>query len=616
VSAGRLRLSAALLLSGACLLSYANGLTGAFAYDDKAIVRDNPRIRSPERIDEVLTTQYFGGKQGTGTAYRPALLLSYAVQWWVHGGNPVAYHAVNLLFHVLVTLLYARLLLRIDLPTPVAIGSALLFAVHPIHVEAVTSVVGRGETQAAALVLGFLLLSLRFVDRAGWRGLALGAALVLFLLANLTKESAAVAPALLFLLLAWRGDGSFAARLGAALRRGMPVYAGAAAVLLAVFRLRFLVLGGAIKASGTGIFEVENPLAPLTPLSRAANACAIFLRYLGRMALPLRLSSDESAWSIPVLSPRDILFWAAPVLLAALVVASLARLRFRSAAALGFLFLCVAALPASNLLFPTGTIFAERLAYLPSAGFCLIAASWIVGRTPDFAALSRRRAGALAVLALIFAVRAIVRNPVWASDAALFTNMVRVSPASAKAHYDFAYMSAEAGNARLALEHYTRATEIYPGYWDAWAGKGRSQMTLGDLGASERSYAESLRLVPTYENGWFGVGLAREETGNRAGAGEAYRQGLHHNPQSLPLAYRMALLLGAERRPATLHAWRRALAIDPGSLPSRLGFADWLAASGLREDAIAQVREALRLAPRYKPALEKLKELQPSGPPR
>ncbi len=610
MSAGRLRLSSALLLAGACLLSYANGLTGAFVYDDKAIVRDNPRIRSWQHVDEILTTQYFGGKRGTGTAYRPALLLSYAVQWWIHGANPVAFHVVNLLLHVLVTLLYARLLLRIDLPPPAAIGAALLFAVHPIHVEAVTSVVGRGETQAAALVFGFLLLSLDSVDRIGRRRLALVAALVCYLLANLTKESAAVAPALLFLLLAWRADGGLAARLSAALARGLPVYVGAAAVLAGVFRLRALVLGGAIKAGGTGIFALENPLAPLEPLARASNACAVFLRYLVRMALPLRLSSDESAWSIRVLTPRDALFWVAPLMLAALVVASLPRLRSRSAPALGFLFLCMASLPTSNLLFATGTIFAERLAYLPSAGFCLIAAAWITGRAANFGALSARRASVLAALVLLFSARTLVRNPVWASDEALFTNMVRVSPASAKAHYDFAYMSAEKGRPGPALEHYTRATQIYPGYWDAWAGKGRVQRTLGDVAASERSYAESLRLVPGYENGWYGLGLAREQLGNRAGAEEAYRQGLRHNPQSLPLAYRMALLLGTEKRPAALHAWRRALAIDPGSLPSRLAYADWLAASGSREDAIAQVREALRLAPRYRPALEKMKELR------
>jgi tetratricopeptide (TPR) repeat protein len=116
--------------------------------------------------------------------------------------------------------------------------------------------------------------------------------------------------------------------------------------------------------------------------------------------------------------------------------------------------------------------------------------------------------------------------------------------------------------------------------------------------------------VPTYENGFFGLGLAREELGDRAGAAEAYRTGLRQNPQSLPLAYRAALLLAADGRPEALHAWRRALAIEPGSLPSRLGYADWLLVAGRREDALEQVRETLRLAPRYRPALEKAKALE------
>jgi uncharacterized protein (TIGR02996 family) len=133
---------------------------------------------------------------------------------------------------------------------------------------------------------------------------------------------------------------------------------------------------------------------------------------------------------------------------------------------------------------------------------------------------------------------------------------------------------------------------------------------LKDLGASEKSYAESLRLVPTYENGFFGLGLAREERGDREGAEAAYRTGLVHNPQSLALAYRMALLLSAERRPAALHAWRRALAIEPGSLPARLGYADWLLKDGRPDEALEQVRETLRLAPRYQPALEKLREVE------
>ena len=588
----RLRLSWALLLAGACLLVYANALTGGFAYDDKAIVRDNFRIRAPSRVDEIFTTQYFGGAPGTGTAYRPLLLLSFAVQWWIHGADPLAFHAVNVLFHAGATLLLAALFLRLGIGPPVAVGAALLFAVHPIHVEAVASIVGRGEAQAAALVLGYLLLALRFADGGRRRALALALSLLCYLAANLTKESAAVAPALLVLGLAWTGEGGLGARLATALRRGWAVYVGSAAVLLAVFALRARVLGGPLKAGHTGIFELENALAPLPPLLRAANACALFFRMLGRLVLPLRLSADESAWSIRPLAPNDALAWATPALLAALAAAALWRMRERSIPALGFLFLGLASLPTSNLLFPTGTIFAERLAYLPSAGLCLMAAAWIAGGAGSFAALPRARLALLAAASVALGARTIVRNPVWESDETLFTNMVRVSPASAKAHYDFAYMSAEAKRPRRALEHYVRATEIYPDYWDAWAGRGRMERELGDPVASERAYDEALRLHPGYENGYFGLGLSREARADANGAEEAYRAGLRRNPRSLPLAYRLALLLSAQDRPEALFAWRRALAIEPRSVASQRGLKAWMARGKAPVSAPADRAEA------------------------
>jgi hypothetical protein len=615
VSRQRLRPSAAFLLVGACVLSGAGGLAGDFTYDDKAIVRDNPRIHAPERVGDIFTTQYFGGPPGTGTAYRPALLLSFAAQWWIHGGEPAAFLAVNLALHVLVTILLALLLFRLDLPPPMAVGAALLFAVHPVHVESVASVVGRGETQAAALAIGAILLGLRFAEGGRRRGLALAGALFLYLLACLTKESAAVTPALLVLALAWRAEGSLAARLRVALARSAWFWAGSAVALAAVFGARAAVLGGSLKGNRTVIFPLENPLAPLPAIDRILNACLVFFRYLGRLAFPLRLSSDESAWSIPVAGRRDALAWAAVLLIALLVAASVARLRERVPAAFGFLFLCGAALPTSNLLFPTGTIFAERLLYLPAAGFCVIVASWAFGGARETSGVPFLRLAVFASVVLLLAARTVVREPVWWSDEALFSNMVRVSPRSAKAHYDFAYMSAGVGQAERALEHYTRATEIYPGYWDAWAGRGRIERELGRPAASEKAYTEALLIAPAYENGFFGLGLAREDLGDLAGARRAYREGLSKNHQSLPLAYRLALVMSARKEPAAEHAWRMSLAIMPGSLAARLGYAEWLRNAGRFEDARRQARDLLRRSARYPPAARLLAELDACGDP-
>jgi len=612
VSARRLGLPAALLLAGAALLAHANGVPGGFTYDDKAIVRDNPRIRAPSSLPLLFGTQYFGGPPGSGTAYRPVLLLSFAVEWWIHGGDATAFRAVNVLLHAAATLLLARFLLELELGRAVAVGAALLFAVHPIHVEAVAGIVGRGETQAAVLILLSLLLAMDSsrAEAGAWRRfLALAGALAAYLLAVLTKESAAVAPALLFLALAWKVDGSLGRRLTRALTRGWPYAAGGAAVLAAVFAARTLVLGGAIKSAGTGIFELENPLALLPPASRAANASAVLFRYVGRVVLPLRLSADESAWSIPVLGVRSAVYWAAPLLLGALVVASAWRFASRRTAALGFLLFFLPFLPASNLLFPTGTIFAERLAYLPSAGLCVIAAAAIAGRAPGLRALPPARLSALAAAVLLLAARTIVRNPVWESDESLFTNLIHVAPESAKAHYDFAYMSVAEGRVPAALAEYTRATEIYPFYWDAWAGRGHCERLLGRLDRAEEDYARSVVVQPWYENGWFGLAATREARGDVAGAERACRDGLRRMPRSLPLAYRLAVLFSRERRPEAIHAWHRAIAIEPGSLPSRVGYTELLLTLGRTEDARRELAETLRMAPRYEPALQLNKKL-------
>ncbi len=604
--ANRPRLAGTLLLAAACLVCYANGLTGEFTYDDKAIVGNDPRIRAPGAIAQIFATPYFGPPRGQGTGYRPVLLLSYAVQWWVHDGAPFGFHVVNVALHVLVTLLFARFLRKIDVPEPVASGAALLFAVHPIHVEAVTSVVGRGETLAAAFVFGFLLLALRFRREPGRRPRVLAAALLLYALAILTKESAAVAPALAFLAF-WRlEEGTIAERFRKALRAGLPLYAGSAVLLAASLCARRSVLGGFLRAPTFRIFELENPLAPLSVGERASNAAAILLRYVGRMVVPLRLSADESAWSIPVARGFDAPGLAALFLLAALLVVSIAREREKRDLAFGFLFFAAAFATTANLLFPTGTIFAERLAYLPSAGLALALASAVFGRAPGGRPVSPRRSGLLFAIALAFAARTIVRNPVWKNDETLFSETVRTSPRSAKSHYNLAWISQERGRLPLALEHYRRATGIYPKYFDAWAGKGLVEQKLGRLAQAERSFVRSLEVRPVYENGFFRLGNVRELRDDLRGAEKAYSDGLAKNPKSTPLAFRLAIVRSRLDRPSADADWRHALALSRGAIPFRAAYARWLVEKGRVAEARRQAREVLRRNPREISALRLL----------
>ena len=573
------RSQAAVLLL-ACVLTYANAVGGGFTYDDKAIVRDNPRIQTPANFPKIFTTTYFGGPRGSGTAYRPVLLVSYAVQWWIHGRQAAAFHAVNILLHACATLLFASLLLRIRIAPAAAFAAALLFAVHPLEVEAVASLVGRGEVLASVFALLYLRLALSVFESRPARIVSLAAALGCFALSVLTKESGSSAPALAFLLFVYVAEGSLSGRLRSAFVRGLPVLAGSAATLVGVLFVRRWALGGFLKPPDYGIFEVENALAHVGPGTRAVNACVILFRYLGRFVLPLHLSGDESAWSIRVVAPGSPVAIAAVLLLAALAVAALRRLSSRSPLALGFLFFCLALLPASNLLFFTGTIFAERIAYLPSAGLCLAAGALLAGTAPALSALAPSRRKLLAAVALLLAARTVVRNAVWWSDEGLFLNLVRTAPDSAKAHYDIAYIWAGERQYARARGEYATATAIYDGYWDAWAGKGRMELDLRLYDAAEKSYRKAIDANDDYENGYFGLGLVREARGNLAGAEEIYREGLARKADSLPLAYRLALMRSRLGWPAAVPDWKRALALGPETPAVHADYAKWLTPDG------------------------------------
>jgi tetratricopeptide (TPR) repeat protein len=595
-----------MLIVAAAIAAYANGLDGAFTYDDKAIIRDDLRIRSPRSVTQIFSTQYFGGPRGTGSNYRPVLLLSFAIQWWVHGRQVVAFHAVNLLLHVAATLMLARLFLRIGLPPPVVWASALLFALHPIHVEAVTSLVGRGETLSSVLLLGYLHAALSFFEGKR-RALFLVAAFSLYALAFFAKESAVATPGAALLLFLFIAGGPPPARFQRALARGWPVLAASAVALAGALAVRRWLFGGFLKAPGTGFFEVENPLDALSPAGRAANACLTFFRYLGRTVLPLRLSADESAWSIrplPLSAPVAVL---SMLLLAGLTAIAIARFFRGSIPALGLLWMGLFLLPTSNLVFPIGTIFAERLAYLPSFGICLAAGAAIAGaiRTDR---LGRSRALVLAAFALLLGARTVTRNAVWWTDRGLFTNLVATSPASAKAHYNLAWVSSFFEKWPVALSEYTRAVEIYDGYWDAWAGRGRSEKELGLYERAVKSYQKSIAILPGYENGYFGLGNVWEARGDFESAAGVYRRGLQDNPDSLPLAFRLAICQSRLRSPDAEEAWSRALRLGSQHGSVRAEHARWLLESGRTAAARREAREAWRRNPSLVDAMRVLAE--------
>lgn len=366
-----LRWSGALPLLAA-VLCFVVTLDGTFIYDDVDLLLEDPRLTDPSRWRELFTGSYNGGEDNL---YRPLVSLSFLVQHRLHGPNPFAYHLVNLLLHAgaawSVTLLARRLASASGVAAPrrLAVIAGVLFAVHPAHVEAVAMIVGRAEMMTTIAIC----LALRsLVPAPTQRGTVL--AVGLFVLALLCKENALVFPLLV-------GAWSVVARRCGLLsndverRRLSLVFASSSLLLFGyvVVRQSFLKFDW----DRSFLDWTIQPMVRASPLDRWTLPLELLGRYLALLSAPLRLSIDHGyAVILPRTQWQTIYPWLG--MLGAIGIGAWIVIGWRRREALlllsGVALVLSLAIPL-NLVAIIGTVFGERLIYLPSA-FVILALAW------------------------------------------------------------------------------------------------------------------------------------------------------------------------------------------------------------------------------------------------
>ncbi|XP_028914120.2 protein O-mannosyl-transferase TMTC1 [Ornithorhynchus anatinus] len=164
-------LLAELLAAAACCLGFANSLRGHFVHDDVWAIVHNPDLAGPRRAAaSALFSNDFWGKpmahHASHKSYRPLCTLTFKLNIYLAGMNPFYFHAVNIILHSLVTLVLMYTCEKVVFKNRrLAFITALLFAVHPIHTEAVTGIVGRADVLACLLFLLAFLSYHRSVDK-------------------------------------------------------------------------------------------------------------------------------------------------------------------------------------------------------------------------------------------------------------------------------------------------------------------------------------------------------------------------------------------------------------------------------------------------------------------
>ena len=450
-----------LLVASLAAATYANALGNTWAFDDDYIVVSNPVVTEP-RWREALTGPYWGGPEAVPSLYRPTTVSALALEWQVFTGRPAAFHAVSLLLHVLVSLL-VTLLLAAFLPGVAAAAGGALFAVHPVHVEAVANVVGQSELLAAAAYLGACLLYVRHWSASpGARALRLLVITALYALALGAKEIAVTLPASLLLVELVRvcGREDRAARPGAlligAVRRDAPLYLALATVLVAYLGVRVLILGS---------LRGENLPSELIGLgwgARLLTALSLWPTYARLMLMPLHLAVDYAPGVLmPAggLRPDAIL---GTMMLVALCGVAVRSWRVAPWAAFAAAWMVVTILPVSNLVVASGTVLGERTLYLPSVAVAIAVAGALAHVGTRRPALLRQAWAAVAVVVTAFLIRSALRNPSWFDSFTVMNTLALEHPESWRSHRSRAEGLVRAGELDAALEEYEQALALVP----------------------------------------------------------------------------------------------------------------------------------------------------------
>jgi tetratricopeptide (TPR) repeat protein len=408
----------------AAILCYANMLTNSFVYDDDQQILQNPYVKSWHYLPQIFgsTVWSFVGQAGATNYYRPLMTFSFLVMWSLFGAVPFGFHLLSLILHAAVVVLGFYAGARLFSDWRIACVAALLFAVHPVHTEAVDWISAYPDLQ---VTLFFLAAFLWYARSGKPTRIDQLIPLVFFALALLSKE-----PALMFVLVAIlyehfiRPDrNSFSTR--DKFFRYLPLLC-----------LGAIYMGVRIALFGKLAPVLQHP--QITWPQTIYSALAMVCDYTVLLVWPTHLSAFHTFQaSTSLFEPRVLIGLA---LLLSAIAATILMRHTAPAVSLALVWLGVTMAPVLNARWMAANVLTERYLYLPSWGFCWLV-GWLLTRRRSTAANRAFRSRAqildfslpsVLFLVIVFQCSSATyhRNEIWQDNVTLYTQTLKTDPHS------------------------------------------------------------------------------------------------------------------------------------------------------------------------------------------
>lgn len=446
---------------------YCNTLSLNFALDDRMVIMESQYTIEGgwNSVKSIFTEDTFSGYFGAdnnivaGGRYRPLSQLTFMLEFQLFGQKikdkigdvhdfenlhnadnekyfedsflPVVCHFMNVLYFILLCLLLYEVLSKIfpdhngtKWYQSLAFLAVVLFALHPIHTEAVANVKGRDEIFAMLGATLALWSCLKYVDTRKWLYLVVSLLAITFAL--FSKENAvtylAVVPLTLFF---YKSEHKKTSDYFVTL---IPIVLGTVFFIWARYRALNCLL-----PEDTTNNILNNPFIRSTKAQEIATVLVTWAIYFKLLFFPHPLTHDYYPHQIAITDFSNPLVWLIIAGCVALVVYALVNLKKRSVISYAILFFVITFSVTSNFFFNIGTFMNERFVFIPSLGFTLILGYWLyllsVSKNDGMKKLS---VGLLALVGLLYGVKTFTRNFVWKDDFTLFLTDVKTSDNSIK----------------------------------------------------------------------------------------------------------------------------------------------------------------------------------------
>jgi protein O-mannosyl-transferase len=608
--------------------------------DDPECITENARVQVG-LTSESIAWAFTSGQDGS---WQPLTWISHMLDVQFFGLRAAGHHLHSLALHILTTLLLFWVLRSMTgLVWPSAFV-AMVFGIHPVHVESVAWIAERKDVLGAAFWMLTLAAYVSYARRGGVILYVLSIAC--FALGLMAKSAIATLPIILLALDFWplrrlaqspggRAGADKAAKKTGRISASPLIAAGvvgrpASLSLLIVEKLPLFALAAA-SCTVTFFMQQDWMMTGMNVpvLSRLGNALVSYARYLGKMALPTHLSV---VYPLPPAGWPVWMLLASAALLIGITVFVLYGARKRPYLLVGWIWYVVALVPVIGLVQIGGQAMADRHTYLPSIGiFIMVAwgAAELASKRPSLNTAGAVLAGLLGILMV---AGTHVQASHWKDSAALYAHALAVTRDNYELHCWLGAVQEDRGRLDDAEAEYRRSLHICPTYLDAslclgqvlqLKGKfleavevynqarqlnpsdfrvplkiGEAKLGLNAWADAEASFNESLRMNPGFAKTYLALGQALAVQKKYKEAMDAYAKAMRLDPSDPGLYYRLGVVWAQQGDLSkAAENLRQSLTIRPNQPEVHVALGVVLQKQGRSDDAIEQFRTAAKIDP-------------------